>query len=164
MRGRLAAIIALKASGVSLYQQCFGPWRGALLNLLLSLFGGYFRSHAVKAFVPGSRRSFLVRLGTSDVMVFKTIFYDEEYEWDFTDPPSRRGCVHRALSRLVRGSIPERKDHRYRAKHVELRPPSSQHRRPPECPSPPRGVVGQQWLGGPHRSRTGRMGLSGAST
>ena len=87
MRGRLAGAIAWRASTLSLYQQCFGLWRGALFTLLVNLPGGHFRNRTVKAFVPGSRRSLLVRLGTSDVLVFKNIFYDEEYEWHFTDPP-----------------------------------------------------------------------------
>ncbi len=55
--------------------------------LLVNVSGGFFRNRTVRARVPGSRLSLLVRLNTSDVDVFKNIFYDQEYEWHLADPP-----------------------------------------------------------------------------
>ena len=72
---------------VTLYQQCFGPLRGPILLLLNVLVPSHVGPRAVKGRVPGSSRQLLLRLGTTDMSVFKSIFYDREYDWALSIPP-----------------------------------------------------------------------------
>ncbi len=83
----ITAVVSTKVRSVRVYRQCFGPWRGVAFLVFAHLAPTRFRNRPMKAPDPGSRRGLLLRLGTDDIEVFKSIFFDEEYEWHFVDPP-----------------------------------------------------------------------------
>ncbi len=83
----IMAVISTKARSVRVYRQCFGPWRGIAFLVFAHLAPARVRHRPMKAPDPGSGRTLRLRLGTDDIEVFKSIFYDEEYEWHFVDPP-----------------------------------------------------------------------------
>jgi FkbM family methyltransferase len=65
---------------------CFGVSRGLFLGTVGRLVPG-LRGRTVRAQVPGSGASLLVRLGTSDIEVFVQVYRWREYEQDFAVAP-----------------------------------------------------------------------------
>lgn len=68
------------------YPDCFGALRGTFL-LLCAKVSPRSRGREVKVVAPDSGAPFIVRLGTSDVMVFNDIHRRQAYGWNFSSPP-----------------------------------------------------------------------------
>jgi FkbM family methyltransferase len=69
------------------YPVCFGLLRGSLL-LLWSRLWPRSRAREIKVVAPNSGAPLVVRLATSDVMVFNDIYRRQAYEWDLRYTPS----------------------------------------------------------------------------
>jgi FkbM family methyltransferase len=68
------------------YVGCFGLIRGPLL-FLLSVAWPPARGRLCHATIPGSKTKVLLRLGSSDIVVFNGIFRWQEYGWDLEKAP-----------------------------------------------------------------------------
>lgn len=74
------------SSGRRIYTTCFGVLRGIGLFLVtFRLFHANGRRVAIT--IPDSRERLLLRLGTTDVEVFNSVFHRQEYEWHFPVAP-----------------------------------------------------------------------------
>lgn len=67
------------------YAAAFGYTRGA--SLLLASRRASNSGKRMEVMLPGADIPLTLRLGTSDVRVFKEIFSDLEYDWGFNTPP-----------------------------------------------------------------------------
>src|SRR5260370_35941728 len=74
VRGHLANA---RSAGAE-YVQCFGLLKGAIKGLLV-LAVPSFAGHQVRLMVPGPAVEVWLRLGTTDIAVFNSIFRREEY-------------------------------------------------------------------------------------
>jgi FkbM family methyltransferase len=68
------------------YAAAFGYARGA--SLLLASRRASKLGKLMEVMLPGTDIPLTLRLGTSDISVFKEIFVDLEYGWEFNTPPS----------------------------------------------------------------------------
>lgn len=59
------------------YMKCFGDFRGIALAFIGVL--PYFRGRKVEVRIPGAACSVTVRLGTTDILVFNSIYRGEQY-------------------------------------------------------------------------------------
>ena len=68
------------------YVRCFGPARGVAALGMVRCWPGS-RGRLMDVPIPGSPRSVLVRLGTSDINVFVHVFRWGEYGYEFAESP-----------------------------------------------------------------------------
>ena len=68
------------------YRECFGPFRG-IRCYLASHRWPLLTSETAGIKIPNSDTLLYLRLGTSDIDVFNGIYKNDEYGWDFTNPP-----------------------------------------------------------------------------
>jgi FkbM family methyltransferase len=73
-------------STCSMYTACFGSFRGFVF-----FFQGFclpgVNVRVVDIAAPNSLMRLHLRLGSTDIYVFNSIYHQQEYGWDFTEPP-----------------------------------------------------------------------------